>query len=592
MKHSSTVTLLAAMALVAGLSFLATEYRSTDGLTAELQPASFIIRGESLETVRAAVLGSGGEITHELGVISGVAATLTAGQLADLRESGLALRFYENGTVETAAKGGGGKGGGSTNGGGNYTAINTHYAQLVNADDLHSMGITGAGIGIAVLDTGLWKHDGIRYDTAGNTRLKALYNAITDSESSSPLSGDDPAGHGSHVASISVSSLMTADGLYNGIAPGAHLISVQAFDENGRGTYADVIRAIDWVVANRKKHKVRVMNLSFSAEPRSWYWDDPINQAVMVAWQKEIFVVASAGNRGPYAMTIGVPGNLPYIMTVGAMTDNYTPEDPTDDTLATFSSAGPTFEGFVKPEVVAPGGHVLGLVQGGSTLAETFPDYYVHDMYFEMSGTSQATAVVSGIAALALQAEAWHGVDALKCKIMSAARPAVTGNGGNQTLTYSVFQQGAGLVDAHAAVFNQTVDCANRGLHIDNDIDGYQHFGGRANRDADGSYYLRGDDLDSKESGYTWTDGNLWADGNIWSDSYLWSDGYAWNEPYLWTDGLGVDGNLWTDGNLWADGNIWSDGYTWTDGNLWADGNVWSDSLSEMASMSTWVDPE
>jgi serine protease AprX len=56
---------------------------------------------------------------------------------------------------------------------------------------------------------------------------------------------------------------------------------VQAFDELGQGSYADVIRAIDWVVANKAAHNIRVLNLSFSAEPRSHYWDDPINQAVM-----------------------------------------------------------------------------------------------------------------------------------------------------------------------------------------------------------------------------------------------------------------------------------------------------------------------
>ena len=88
-----------------------------------------------------------------------------------------------------------------------------------------------------------------------------------------------------------------------------------------------------------------MLNLSFSATPQSHYWDDPLNQAVMAAWQAGIVVVASAGNSGPDPMTVGVPGNVPYIITVGAMTDNYTPYEPADDRLASFSSAGPTFEG-------------------------------------------------------------------------------------------------------------------------------------------------------------------------------------------------------------------------------------------------------
>ncbi|MFK5151175.1 S8 family serine peptidase, partial [Klebsiella pneumoniae] len=89
-------------------------------------------------------------------------------------------------------------------------------------------------------------------------------------------------------------------------------------------------------------------NLSFGAQPQSYYWDDPLNQAVMAAWQAGIVVVSSARNEGPSAMTIDVPGNVPYVVTVGALTDNFTPYDATDDRLASFSSTGPTFEGFVK----------------------------------------------------------------------------------------------------------------------------------------------------------------------------------------------------------------------------------------------------
>ncbi|MBT8081850.1 MAG: S8 family peptidase [Gammaproteobacteria bacterium] len=569
------------------------------GIGLSLRPApvdSYIVQGVSVADVRALVIEQGGKITHELGVIRAVAADLTAGQIADLRRHENVRRIYDNGAIEAAAKGGkknttgGDTTSGDTTGDGTTdtsTATDTFYTTLVNGDAVHQMGIDGTGIGIAVLDTGLWKTTGIRYDSAGNTRIKAVYNAMTDQVAASPLSGDDPAGHGSHVASIAVSSLITADGTarYNGVAPGAHLVSVQAFDENGQGTYADVIRAIDWIVANKSKHKIRILNASFSAEARSHYWDDPINQAIMVAWRSAIFVVAAAGNRGPQAMTIGVPGNVPYVMTVGAMTDSFTPSDPSDDKLASFSSAGPTYEGFMKPEVVAPGGHMRGLVQNNATLATAYPEYYDGD-YFEMSGTSQATAVVSGIAALALQAEPWRSVDELKCKIMSAAKPATitTGKGGNKTTTlaYSVFQQGAGQVDAYATVMNQTIDCANNGLHIDNDIDGTQHFGGRANQDVDGAYFLMGLD------GYMWTNGYQWTDGTLWTDGYQWTDGYMWTDGYQWTDGsVGIDGYMWTGGD-----GLSTDGYQWTDGGLSTNGYMWTGGLTEMATMSTWVEPE
>ena len=120
---------------------------------------------------------------------------------------------------------------------------------------------------------------------------------------------------------------------------------------------------MDWVVQNKDAYGIRVLNLSFSAGVVSHYWDDPLNQAVMAAWRAGIVVVTSAGNAGPDPMTVGVPGNVPYVISVGALSDSSTPSNPDDDTLASFSAAGPTVEGFVKPDVLAPGGHVKALMR-------------------------------------------------------------------------------------------------------------------------------------------------------------------------------------------------------------------------------------
>jgi len=558
------------------------------GMSQAPQPvteSSYIIQGSSLADVRALVVRQGGEITHELGVIRAVGATLTPAQVKALRAHAGIQRVYDNGAVEVAGKPV--KNDDSGSGRGNSDVLETHYPTQAGAKDVHGMGFDGSGVTIAVLDTGLWKHEGIRYNSVGGERIKAVYNAITDSVPVSPLSGDDPGGHGTHVASIAVSSRVTAEGNYNGVAPGASLVSVQAFDEHGLGSYANVIRAIDWVVANKEVHGIRVLNLSFSAEPRSYYWDDPINQAVMAAWQQDIVVVAAAGNRGPAPMTIGVPGNVPYVITVGAVTDNYTPYDYRDDELASFSSTGPTVEGFVKPEVLAPGGHVLGLMDPTSTLAKEHPNFYVDQRYyFEMSGTSQASAVVSGVAALILQADPTLSADDVKCRIMSAGRVAMAGKGGNKSLAYSVYQQGAGMVDVKTAIANQARDCANGGLDIAADIAGTKHFGGPANQQDDGSYYLRGN-LDSRETGYVWDGSYTDSSGYLWTKGYLWTDGYLWTNSYLWTDSeVGLNGYLWTDGYLWTNGYLWTDGY------LWSNGYLWTNALTEMASMSSWVEQE
>ncbi len=147
-----------------------------------------------------------------------------------------------------------------------------------------------------------------------------------------------------------------------------------------------------------------------------------------------------------------------------------------------------------------------------------------------MSGTSQAAAVTTGVVALMLQDDPSLTPDNVKCRLIAAARPAVKTNG---KLAYSVFQQGAGLINALAAVNSSATNCANRGLDINADLAGTAHFGGPANEDANGNYYVMdmdgttwGDPLDA--DGYTWSRGYPWSQGYAWSDGYTWSRGYTW----------------------------------------------------------------
>jgi len=198
----------------------------------------------------------------------------------------------------------------------------------------------------------------------------------------------------------------------------------------------------------------------------------------MAAWASGIVVVAAAGNRGPDPLTINAPGDVPYVITVGAVTDNYYPLQPMKYSLASFSSAGPTFEGFVKPDVLGMGGHILAYAPDNGTLAAQFPQWVVEPYPdFSMSGTSQAAAVVSGVVALMLEVNPRLTPDQVKCRLMSGARPAVNSNG---TLAYTVFQQGAGLVDAQNSAYSTASNCANQGLNVALDLAGLQHYGGRA----------------------------------------------------------------------------------------------------------------
>ena len=116
----------------------------------------YVIQGHDMTTVKAAVPDVGGEVTHELGIINAVGAQLDARQLALLKEQDSVRGVYGNGPIEVAGKPDKGSGGSDSGGGGNgVLVLETHYPTLVNANAVHGMGLDGAGIGIAVLDTGL-----------------------------------------------------------------------------------------------------------------------------------------------------------------------------------------------------------------------------------------------------------------------------------------------------------------------------------------------------------------------------------------------------------------------------------------------------
>ena len=214
-----------------------------------------------------------------------------------------------------------------------------------------------------------------------------------------------------------------------------------------------------------------------------------MNQAAMKAWAEGIAVVAAAGNEGPDSMTIGSPGNLPYVITVGAVTDSWTPETRDDDYIPDFSSRGPTPSGHVKPDVVALGGHMTGLIRPESALAVEQPEDILRTGEFVSTGSSQATALVSGILALLLQLEPELTPDDLKCKLISSAEPAINRDG---LLSYSPFQQGYGYVNAIRAVTLGKTGCGNSDWDLQADIANEEHYFGPALVDEDGGPTLPG----------------------------------------------------------------------------------------------------
>ncbi|MFT4926654.1 MAG: serine protease AprX [Phenylobacterium sp.] len=514
--------LLLALLLMAGLSaglFQALRSIVPSSQILSQDSRSYIISAKDYPLLQLKIKQMAVTPSHELALINALAVDLSEQQLLRL-SSQMDVNVTDNHQVELS--------GGMGNGNKKWRPESVVPA-AISADAVHSGGNYGAGVTIAFLDTGLDQLPGIAKDLNGWDKVWGTYDAINNTVSNQD---HETNGHGTHVASIAGNSAADGSGKIYGVAPNALLMGIRAFGEQGQATYADVIRGIDWAVLNQNQYNIRVLNMSFSGPVRSNYWQDPLNQAVMKAWQAGIVVVASASNQGPNPMTIGVPGNLPYIITVGATTDNYTPTDTLDDRIASFSSSGPTVEGFVKPEIVAPGGHLSGLMASDSYLANQHPDFHDGGRYFEMSGTSQATAVVSGVVALMLSNNPALTPDEVKCRLVSSAHPAMTAD---NKLAYSVFQQGAGVVNANDAVNSTASGCANQGMDIAKDLADIEHYYGPADINSDGDLYVKG--LGAE---YIWdipTD--LKSDGGlIWGTSIFTNSGYSWPSNVLTDGGL------------------------------------------------------
>lgn len=364
-----------------------------------------------------------------------------------------------------------------------------YFATVAGADLLHEAGITGRGVTVAIIDSGLWDTPALTQDPQGNHRVVAHFNARTNS-ADAPLF--DEGGHGSHMASIIANSspvIRPGGRGFKGMAPGATLIPITTFSPMGDADFMDIIRGIQWAVDNKEHFDIKVLNMSLSATPRFVYWDEPLNQAVLKAWQAGITVVAAMGNDGPDWGTVGSPANNPYVISVGAVTDSWTPVTRHDDYIPDFSSRGPTLTGHIKPDIVAPGGHITGLVPPNSALAKDNPNYILQSGEFVSTGSSQAAAVVSGMVALLLEARPELSNDDIKCLLKTSAEPAINKNG---KWAYSPFSQGAGYANVSRAITLGNTHCDQQLLDIEAAVAGTETLMGPAERLPSGAPTLPG----------------------------------------------------------------------------------------------------
>jgi serine protease AprX len=396
-------------------SLLLAALSSASAQAAVRADATYIVQlrsGVSIATGDALVRADGGRVTQELPIIDGLAAKLGGGSLAAVRgdarvkavtaDHGVAPQAYDMRQIAAA------------------------YPAAVAADKAWSSPAgqyTGKGVGVAVIDTGIAGDMPDFQGADGNSRVIA--NVVTNPNA---VTYGDSYGHGTHVAGILAGDGTQRDpgdplrGQYVGIAPQANLISVKVSDELGNATVLDVINGLQFVVDHQSDLNIRVVNLSLESNSAGSYKTDPLDAAVESAWFHGIVVVAAAGNLGnaPDAVSYA-PGNDPFVISVGAVDDQGTKPSP-DDAPASWSSVGTTEDGFAKPEVMAPGAHIVSTLAAGSAFTTLCPACIVGGQYIRAGGTSMAAPVVSGVAALMLQRHPDWTPNQIKATLVGTAR--------------------------------------------------------------------------------------------------------------------------------------------------------------------------
>ena len=199
---------------------------------------------------------------------------------------------------------------------------------------------TGTGIGVAILDTGLYPHIDF------GERIRGFQDFLGHR----PYPYDD-SGHGTHVAGILAGDGTASDRRYQGVAPGCHLVAAKVLDRRGNGRLQDVLRALQWISFNQNLYGIRIINISVGAAAMDSKAAARLIKAVEQAWDQGFVVVTAAGNMGPAYGSVTAPGSSKKVITVGA--------SDMLDRISSVSGAGPTAECVCKPDLVAPGADVI-----------------------------------------------------------------------------------------------------------------------------------------------------------------------------------------------------------------------------------------
>ncbi|MCG8482330.1 MAG: S8 family peptidase [Clostridia bacterium] len=335
---------------------------------------------KTIEAIKDYVQEQNGKIKYELPFINAVAAEIPSDSVDSLAFYNM-IKYIDDDTKV-------------------FKSINI-ASQFSGARMVNNYGYKGKDIGIAIIDTGVAPHNDL---TKPYNRIVAFKDYVNNRDA--PYDDD---GHGTHVAGIAAGNGYS-NSKYRGIAPEANIIGVKVLDGTGSGSTSDILAGLQWIINNKQKYNIKIVNMSLGTPADAVYREDPLAKGATSAVNHGFTVVTAAGNNGPRMRTINSPGTSPYVITVGAINDNRTTSYD-DIFIADFSSRGPTRSGEVKPDVMAPGVDIISLSN------KSLSGYTSH------SGTSMAAPIISGAAALIYEKNGDISTEQIKRLVKNTAMP-------------------------------------------------------------------------------------------------------------------------------------------------------------------------
>ena len=299
------------------------------------------------------------------------------------------------------------------------TAQMNRVGEIIESHWAHEHSIFGKGVTVAIVDTGISLHKDF---VEGGNRVIAFEDFI--SHHKEPY---DDNGHGTHVAGIIGGNGFSSKGKYIGVAPACSFVGVKVLDSRGDGNISDVLAGLQWIIDNRKKYNIRIVNISVGTSAKDNLDENSLLvQGVNAVWDSGVVVVVAAGNNGPGPMSISTPGISRKVITVGSSDDNVAVEVFGSNRTKDYSGRGPTPFCIKKPDIVAPGSNIISCnisritaraKNNGLRLSSSESPM----MYTIKSGTSMATPVVTGAIALLLSAHPEFSNREVKLRLRNCA---------------------------------------------------------------------------------------------------------------------------------------------------------------------------